>query len=86
MPFAVVLSVEPLPFSSPVIVSKMTILLKFGIKFLIIPIFHLSGIKIILLEAMSYGLPIVSNHTGGMGFENIKTWWAFHVFGIFQNR
>ena len=39
----------------------------------IIPIFHLSGIKIKLLEAMAYGVPIVSTHTGGMGFENIKT-------------
>ena len=39
----------------------------------IIPIFHLSGIKIKLLEAMAYGIPIVSTQTGGMGFEDIPT-------------
>ena len=39
----------------------------------IIPIFHLSGIKIKLLEAMAHGVPIVSTHSGGMGFENIQT-------------
>ena len=40
---------------------------------IIIPIFHLSGIKIKLLEAMAYGIPIVSTQTGGMGFEDIPT-------------
>ena len=40
---------------------------------IIIPIFHLSGIKIKLLEAMAYGIPIVSTQAGGMGFEDIPT-------------
>ena len=39
----------------------------------IIPIFHLSGIKIKLLEAMAHRVPIVSTHSGGMGFENVQT-------------
>lgn len=37
----------------------------------IIPIFHLSGMKLKLLEAMAYGIPIVSTPTGAIGFEDI---------------
>ena len=34
-------------------------------------IFHLSGMKLKLLEAMAYGIPIVSISDGVMGFEDI---------------
>jgi len=39
----------------------------------IIPIFNLSGIKLKLLEAIAYGIPIVSTTDGTIGIENINT-------------
>ena len=39
----------------------------------IIPIFHSSGIKTKLIEALAYGLPIISTPAGAIGFTNVKT-------------
>ena len=39
----------------------------------IIPIFHSSGIKIKLIEALAYGIPIVSTPVGAIGFKKVQT-------------
>jgi len=39
----------------------------------IIPIFHSSGIKTKLIEALAYGIPIISTPAGAIGFKNVKT-------------